>query len=709
MVLSCACLCLCSGTFVATTAIARSLGGQWTIRTEAGAPAQRQPTATARARPTSAAAPAAIDAPTATPRPIERAPLPAQSAATSSTLEIIQSAIVPREDLAELAVRFKGVAPEQARVECKTPAKGYDVGDTREFTLSNEDDNSRFNITAELRYKTRNVYMWVEQTPNSVDIDRNALRRAADMFDSRILPASRAFFGDEARPGVDCDPRLYILHATGIGSTVGGYFSSPDGYPRAVREDSNEAEMFVVNAEPGYNGSNPGSRNYMSTLAHELQHMISYNQVHAPELWLEEGAAQLAERINGYADEVATVYAFANNPGTQLNTWSESSAAENSAHYGGAFLFWSYLYDRFGEEATRLVARLPGRDLQSLMRSLAAQGIVNPDTGRAYTFEDLFADFVIANYMGRQAVEGGAPNRFSYADTDVPPLSTEGDLNSADYPYEREAQVSQFGTHYYQLRGNAPIVVTFTGSTAVPLLPMAGADGPVWWSNRADASNPRLTREVDLRDVARATLNFRTWYRLERDYDYAYVSVSADGGRTWQVLTTTACLTTNPNGANLGCGMTGPSGAEDTGAPEWVDESVDLTAYAGRQILLRFEMVTDAGVNREGIVIDDIEIPELDYRDSGADDGWTAEGFVRIDTLDGESLLPQAWRAQVILFGNDGKARLARVPLTAGNAGALTIDLGKEGAVKRAVLAVSAATLVTTEPGSYRLTIRPAQ
>jgi immune inhibitor A len=708
LVIACLCLSVCSGAFIVSMVVIRNAGGipsDFIENVEPG-PTRRSPGLTSTPRPvqrTPVARATPVPGATASPRTTvtDTNPAATPAGASSSTLDQALAATLPREDLNDLAIRFKGVSADQTAVSCTVESKGYDVGDTRQFVLSNQDDNTQFTVTAELRYKTEYAYMWVERSPTRVNMNTANLRRAADQFTDKILKTNRDFFGEESSPGVDCDPHLYILHATGVGSTVGGYFSSPDGFPRAVRADSNEAEMFVVNAEPGYNGSDPGSGGYMSTLAHELQHMISFNQVHAPSLWLEEGAAQLAERLNGYADEVGTSYSFASSPETQLNTWSESSAGDNSAHYGGGYLFWSYLYDRFGADIVKQMVGARERSVPALMKTLADAGVTNPDTGQPYEFEDLFADFVVANYMAQQKIdESDTSNRYNYTGIDVPPMSTYADLNGADYPYSTHDQVNQFGTHYMELRGNAPVSVNFTGSTAVPLLPTEDADGQFWWSNRADASDPRLTREFDLSGVQEATLQYRAWYRIEKDYDYGYVSASTDGGKTWDILKTATCTTSNPNGSNLGCGYSGASG--DSNAPAWIEESADLSSYAGTKVLVRFEVVSDAGVNREGLAIDNIEIPQINFKDDGsADQGWQSEGFVRADNV-----LPQFWKVQLILTHQDGTMSLERLPLE-NSAGALTIDFGTgEGQVKRAVLAISATTPVTTEPGSYELEIK---
>ncbi|MCS7059819.1 MAG: immune inhibitor A [Anaerolineae bacterium] len=695
LTIACLCAWTCSGTFIVTWTITRALS--------AVSP-PRAPSAMVTSTATDTVRRSTVLPTTDSAALLSVTPAPDQV----RQLELLKDIVLPKEDLADLAVRFRGVSPAQARVRCNTPAKEYELGARRAFTLSNQDTNTQFRIDAELRYKTQNLYMWVEVSPNAPRINQTNLRQAAEQFDRRILPTTRAFFGEEARPGVDCDPRLNILHATGIGATVGGYFSSPDGYPRAVRPDSNEAELFVVNAEPGYNGANPGSASYMSTLAHELQHMISHNQTHSPELWLEEGASQLAERLNGYADEVGTVYAFANKPETQLNTWSETSAGENSAHYGGAYLFWAYLYDRFGHSVVRAIARTPERSTAGIMRTLEAQGVVNPDTGQPYEFPDLFADFVIANYLGRQQANGDASNRFNYADTDVPPMSIQADLNNADFPFHREAKINQFGTHYYELRSNAPLQLTFKGAGVVRFLPTAEADGAFWWSNRADASNPRLTREIDLTQAREATLRFRAWYRIERDYDYAYVSVSTDGGKSWEIQATPSCTRSDPNGANLGCGYTGSSGGGDT--PTWIEETVDLGRYVGRTIHLRFELVTDAGVNREGLAIDNIQIPEIGWRDDASTPaGWRAEGFAHIRSVtQGAPSLPQHWRVQIITFRNDGRAQVERLSLAPDNTATVRLALGRSQPARRAVIAISPVTLITTQPARYRLTIAAA-
>jgi immune inhibitor A len=79
---------------------------------------------------------------------------------------------------------------------------------------------------------------------------------------------------------------------------------------------------------------------------------------------------------------------------------------------------------------------------------------------------------------------------------------------------------------------------------------------------------------------------------------------------------------------------------------DWIEEKVDLSEYAGKNIFVRFEYITDAAVNGEGFLLDDVAVEAAGYRsDFEADDGgWQAEGFVRV-----QNVLPQTFGLALIL------------------------------------------------------------
>ena len=96
--------------------------------------------------------------------------------------------------------------------------------------------------------------------------------------------------------------------------------------------------------------------------------------------------------------------------------------------------------------------------------------------------------------------------------------------------------VAQLGVDYLGVV-DGPRLLEFDGEDAVALTGAQPVQGEwMWWSGRGDSRLATLTRAFDLQDVEKATLQFSTWYEIERHYDYAYVSVSVDGGKTWQTL-----------------------------------------------------------------------------------------------------------------------------------------------------------------------------
>ncbi len=130
-----------------------------------------------------------------------------------------------------------------------------------------------------------------------------------DTFDQKIIPTNREFFGSEWTPGVDGDPHIYVLYAGGIGSNIGGYFSSSDEYNPLVREYSNGHELFLLNT------SQPLGDDYAySTLAHEFVHMIQIATDRNDVSWLNEGFAELGAFLNGYDVGGADWYYVQNRP-----------------------------------------------------------------------------------------------------------------------------------------------------------------------------------------------------------------------------------------------------------------------------------------------------------------------------------------------------------------------------------------------------------
>jgi len=232
--------------------------------------------------------------------------------------------------------------------------------------------------------------------------------------------------------------------------------------------------------------------------------------------------------------------------------------------------------------------------------------------------------------------------------------------------------------------------IQIDASDAVNLLPFSTPSSGEYfvWSNAGDESNASLSQTFDLSDVTGGVaLTFKTWYDLEEDYDYLYISATTDGVN-WEILNSKYCTTSNPSGNSYGCGWNGQSAG-------WLDEEVDLSKFAGSEVTLRFDYVTDAAVNGKGMAIDDFAIDAIGYASDLESDlgGWTGDGFVRV-----QNKLPQTMNLSVVTYSKSG----VNVEHYAFQ-GELSIDASMfqgEG-VQKVVLVISGTTPFTREKASY--------
>lgn len=595
----------------------------------------------------------------------------------ASTIDLLTSIEVDTNDRLRLYREYKSVTAALA-----TPAtpRQYKVGDKEKFWVNRDMQNQNEQATATLRYMNDVVYMWVE---DGEDVSDAALKKSADVFASKIYPTNRKYLGSEANPGVDNDPRLHIVNVRF--SNASGYFSQSDTLPSAVKRHSNEREMFYINTR----SLRPGSDVYDSVLAHEFAHMIHRNQnPRGDASWITEGFGDLGIELNGYP--AGHEQAFAEDPDTQLNSWA-SMPGLSLPHYGAAYLFMSYQLNRFGIDYIRDVFSTDTSGLDTIQRALDkhAPGL---------TFDDVFADWVASNFI----LAPGLGSRYNYPAGN---LSIRPTADYDQYPAQASDTVHQYGTDYIQLLpAGKDVTFTFDGADTVRVIPTDAYSGKfMWWSGRTDFSDSRLTREFDLSGVSNATLNFRTWYDLEKDYDYAYASISTDGGATWQTLRGTTTTTNDPNAANYGNAFNCKSGVACDNAdaqPQWIQENIDLTPYAGKKVLLRFEQITDEVYTGAGLAIDDIEIPEIGFKDDAenGDNGWIAQGFARMDNI-----LPQRFIVQAIEFGST--PRVVPITLDSKNQGTYTTS-GFGTNFSRVVIAVSGSTPVTWETTDYQYQVQ---
>jgi hypothetical protein len=366
----------------------------------------------------------------------------------------------------------------------------------------------------------------------------------------------------------------------------------------------------------------------------------------------------------------------------------DNASPDFSAHYGQSFLYLTYFLDRFGEEASKALTNDPENDLTSVDDTLAKLDITDPETGKVITADDVFMDWAVTMSLMDKSVGDG---RYYYHNYPNAPKAEAGET-IASCPKSLGSTVNQYGIDYYTISCPGSYTLHFTGSTASGLLPTNAHSGKyVFWSNRGDESDMTLTREFDFTNASGPVkMSFATWYDVETDYDYVYLEASTDG-KTWEILKTPSGTGEDPTGQNYGWAYNGQTNG-------WKTEEVDLSQFAGKKVQLRFEYITDAALNGEGFLIDDVTIDAINYQtdfetDSG---GWEGAGFVRV-----ENILPQTYRLALITKGDT--TTVTQIQLNADQTADVPLSL-KPG--QEAVLVIAGTTRFTRLPAAYQIDIK---
>ena len=616
----------------------------------------------------------------------------AQAVAAYNAQRVLQTPR-PARNFYSLAQRF---ITHGGEIPCRVRSgpRNEKVGDERTFWVVNPDQSGGYHqIHARLTVVTPHLYMYVQDGAN---ISADALAASAHVFETKTYPTDRRYFGSQWFPGPDDDPHITVLNASYLGQYLGGYFSSEDEFPRAISPYSNERQMIYINLASGI--GQPGTSAYNSTIAHEFQHMIHWFWHPGDDSWQNEGMSVVAQHLNGYSVQ-GMDDALLSHPNTMLGGWIGDNETD-FIRYGAGYLFLKYLADHYGgADILRKMLTTPEQDPANEDAALAA-------TGAKDRLNDVFGKYVLANLLNDPAIANGA-----YAYPDIPGKRATIQHHVSSYPYadgsaEQPASVNQYAAQYYEFTPGAAsgkLTLKFAGQPTIGIVPNTPYQGAAaqWWSNSGNEMDSTLTRAFDLSGLAgqSVTLKFAAWYQLEEDYDYAYVSVSDDGGKNWTTIPTTTSTNTNPNGGNYGNGMTGASGGGKE--PAWVSESADLSKWAGKKILLRFESISDDAVHLAGMTVDAISIPQLHFSDNVAtDNGWQSDGWIRSNNV-----LPQQYLVQAVVYtSGQTTPTIVQVPVDlASGAGTATLD-GFGASVTRVLVAVSAMAPTTMTPARYHLT-----
>lgn len=565
----------------------------------------------------------------------------------------------PDRDLSELARRLikDYVEPEKIL----TP-QTLNLGQKVDFWILR--DVGHTEVSGEVSYISEHAY-WIFENgfiPKADDIEK-----VAESFENNIWPVVTEVFGYPVTPGIDADERMLIYNGI-LKSGMGGYFSAADSYSNKTHKHSNQRQALYMSA----NQLALTDIQYLSVLAHELQHATHFASDSSEDSWVNEGLSEIAAEIAGF--DRNAIPTFILTPSTSLTAFDNPSRAD----YGAANLFFVFLATHYG--GTKILSAV-SQNQQDGMDSIDS---VLADLGFDVRGEDVYADWLIANYLNSK--EGP----YSYKSHSLPSIKK----TSTKVPAIHSGEVKSFGSDYVVTSSESEqIIIEFKGEAETALLTHPPHSGETcWWSNQGDSIDSTLTRHVDLSDVDTATFSYWVNYDIEESWDYGYTMVSTDEGATWDILTSKRSTDINPNGNSYGPGLTGNSMG-------WVQDSADISKYAGQEVLIRFEYITDDALFGKGICLDDFEISEINWNDDTSTTGdWIPKGFTSVETT-----IPTDYLIQVIHEKSSGDSVVYRMPVDNEGNGTIKLDhIDKEDLI---ITIVSAVTRQSTTPTDYTLTI----
>jgi immune inhibitor A len=154
-------------------------------------------------------------------------------------------------------------------------------------------------------------------------------------------------------------------------------------------------------------------------------------------------------------------------------------------------------------------------------------------------------------------------------------------------------------------------------------------DNMMWYSDQGNDRSESIAQQFTPSAGEDVTVTTQLAYTIEQDWDYMYWEISSTATSGWTPMsvysgTTEITTDTDPNGGNpSGNGITGSS-------PGWITaHTVISSSLLGTgPVEFRFRYFCDAGVQEEGIFLDNIDISgsasgQIFYDDAESGDVWT--------------------------------------------------------------------------------------
>ncbi len=298
---------------------------------------------------------------------------------------------------------------KQMKLE-KTAAWNFAVGNTHAWWAANLtsglSSNTYYQDASTCRAVGKHCYIFVEDSMwSSGRVTQAAVDSIENDFDNKtpanpnegIFVMDSSAFG--APPDVDNDPKIIILILNvrdgfaGSGGYVAGFFDPTNELPTSENANSNDCEIYYIDANPTDLTTASGIELAMQTAAHEFQHMINYhyNAANPEPTFVNEGCSKLAEVYCGYPTSDLDLYA--NETNHYLFDWRTNDNTLVLNDYARTQRFFLYLWDRFGIGIFKYIVQTSQTGGVPILSSALNSA------GTSLSFNGLFTDWLIANEL----------------------------------------------------------------------------------------------------------------------------------------------------------------------------------------------------------------------------------------------------------------------------------------------------------------------
>ena len=369
----------------------------------------------------------------ADPGPIVAPPAPVtRPGRVDRPLDDLQLAWHDRVRMAEAAL-LRSPRAATGPVAVAPPQRVPTLGESRTFKVLTADLQNFEDVVAVVRHVGSEAVLYVDEASPLSGFTATELAEFADRFDDVIHPTVTGAFG--AASDLDGNERIAVLFTPvvnrhtprGSQGFAGGFFFGLDLLPG---DNSNSGEVFyLLVPDPLGEHSDPRSRAQVLTvtpaiLAHEFQHMVSFNErvlvlgaSGAEALWLSEGMAQMAEELVARAyqelGDPASVELFRGGNLFRARRYLEdpppvslivATGQGTLEERGAGWLHTLYLVDRFGSAILLVLTRT------------TRTGVANVTAATGLAWPELTTDWWSALYLDGIGPEDG---RMEYPGLDL--------------------------------------------------------------------------------------------------------------------------------------------------------------------------------------------------------------------------------------------------------------------------------------------------